>query len=127
FHLLIVELAECHGSADAGGRAQPLRVTVPVPRDDGIRCAQDARRRAVVLLQCDNLRAREMTLELEDVADVGTAERVDRLVIVADYTEIAPRACKEACQVELHTVRVLDRKSTRLNSSHVKNSYAVFC
>src|SRR5690606_39636643 len=24
-------------------------------------------------------------------------------------------------------VEVLDRKSTRLNSSHVKNSYAVFC
>src|SRR5690606_42106334 len=25
------------------------------------------------------------------------------------------------------TQRLLDRKSTRLNSSHVKNSYAVFC
>src|SRR5438874_6872091 len=26
-----------------------------------------------------------------------------------------------------HTVRVTDRKSTRLNSSHVEISYAVFC
>src|SRR5436309_10833852 len=26
-----------------------------------------------------------------------------------------------------HARRALDRKSTRLNSSHVKNSYAVFC
>src|SRR5690606_40122722 len=28
---------------------------------------------------------------------------------------------------EAITVRMLDRKSTRLNSSHVKSSYAVFC
>src|SRR5690606_32744393 len=27
----------------------------------------------------------------------------------------------------IHFKRALDRKSTRLNSSHVKNSYAVFC
>src|SRR5690625_6925081 len=28
---------------------------------------------------------------------------------------------------EVHTAAVLDRKSTRLNSSHVAISYAVFC
>src|SRR5690349_23754549 len=29
--------------------------------------------------------------------------------------------------LELESQRSLDRKSTRLNSSHVENSYAVFC
>src|SRR5690606_42022067 len=33
---------------------------------------------------------------------------------------------RQACLFE-HVGRKLDRKSTRLNSSHVKSSYAVFC
>src|SRR6266511_5397174 len=33
----------------------------------------------------------------------------------------------EAGLVEPDSARLRDRKSTRLNSSHVKNSYAVFC
>src|SRR5690606_40240946 len=36
-----------------------------------------------------------------------------------------PENC--ARTVQLHGERVADRKSTRLNSSHVKISYAVFC
>src|SRR5690606_42042722 len=32
-----------------------------------------------------------------------------------------------ALTVELHDANLADRKSTRLNSSHVKISYAVFC
>src|SRR5690606_40151391 len=31
------------------------------------------------------------------------------------------------CRTRLEQLRVKDRKSTRLNSSHVKISYAVFC
>src|SRR5207302_5183999 len=38
------------------------------------------------------------------------------------------RAARRAGAVlHLHHLRVRDRKSTRLNSSHVKISYAVFC
>src|SRR5690625_6501888 len=35
-------------------------------------------------------------------------------------------AAQQAAQIELLAV-VVDRKSTRLNSSHVASSYAVFC
>src|SRR3712207_6928193 len=37
------------------------------------------------------------------------------------------RALGEAATVEAAGPRVLDRKSTRLNSSHANISYAVFC
>src|SRR5690606_41882585 len=37
-------------------------------------------------------------------------------------------AVKEECEIpQMKTAFILDRKSTRLNSSHVKISYAVFC
>src|SRR5690606_39425894 len=35
--------------------------------------------------------------------------------------------CHENPHLSLHHPQALDRKSTRLNSSHVKISYAVFC
>src|SRR5690606_40716094 len=44
---------------------------------------------------------------------------VARVVAPADMLEHAERDCAIEC--------VADRKSTRLNSSHVKISYAVFC
>src|SRR3712207_8258847 len=34
---------------------------------------------------------------------------------------------KRACFTNLHQQAILDRKSTRLNSSHANISYAVFC
>src|SRR5207253_10791161 len=37
------------------------------------------------------------------------------------------RSCARAAPVSLSRALVLDRKSTRLNSSHVAISYAVFC
>src|SRR5690606_23965095 len=42
---------------------------------------------------------------------------------LADYTE----ALERLIEAELVYPSFIDRKSTRLNSSHVKNSYAVFC
>ena len=53
-----------------------------------VRRLEDRVRRAVVLLERDRLRAGEVALELEDVADVGAAERVDRLVRVADGADV---------------------------------------
>src|SRR6266536_4285468 len=37
------------------------------------------------------------------------------------------RACTEYCAHGVEPAAILDRKSTRLNSSHEWNSYAVFC
>ncbi len=52
--------------------------------DDGVGGAQDVAGRAVVVLELDHARARVVALEVEDVADVGAAPAVDRLVLVAD-------------------------------------------
>ena len=49
---------------------------------------QDLRRRAVILLQPDYHGAREILLEFEDVADLGAAPTIDRLIIVADAADV---------------------------------------
>src|SRR5690606_39379298 len=41
-------------------------------------------------------------------------------------TDVAPHKA-EPRKIAARAIRLLDRKSTRLNSSHVKISYAVFC
>src|SRR5690606_41977804 len=48
-----------------------------------------------------------------------------RLHILAHVRDRDPGAIILALALDPH--RVVDRKSTRLNSSHVKSSYAVFC
>src|SRR5690606_39617555 len=42
-------------------------------------------------------------------------------------TDIISGFCTETEQDHEDTLSIIDRKSTRLNSSHVKISYAVFC
>src|SRR5690606_2899360 len=71
--------------------------------------------------------------------------RADRYDMVAAEMAVLPQRCKEVLFSEpnssygegllvaagnpdnVHTYEDLDRKSTRLNSSHVKISYVVFC
>src|SRR5438874_10084734 len=48
---------------------------------------------------------------------------VGKAVILRDARRAAHRAESQPCQLLAQT----DRKSTRLNSSHVESSYAVFC
>src|SRR5690606_41198788 len=60
----------------------------------------------------------------EDRADRVLGEDLQQLALLGlgirvDQDPVAAQA--------LHVLAVLDRKSTRLNSSHVKISYAVFC
>src|SRR5690606_41628140 len=62
--------------------------------------------------------------EAAEHGDVGAAEPEDRLLLVADDGEDG--AAHQVAEDPLLN-RVRDRKSTRLNSSHVKISYAVFC
>src|SRR2546426_6391742 len=72
------------------------------------------------------LRHLEVALEVGHVADIRAAEGVDRLVVVS-HGEDARRAPGDQLQpAVLQPVRI-DRKSTRLNSSHLVISYAVFC
>src|SRR5690606_42041078 len=53
----------------------------------------------------------------------ATQSAVDRLVPAGGCEQRMRKPCRFGCR----HILALDRKSTRLNSSHVKHSYAVFC
>ena len=63
---------------------QPLVLAVAVLLDDGGRGVEDHLGRAVVLLEPDDLGVAEVVVEVDDVAQVGAAPLVDRLVGIAD-------------------------------------------
>src|SRR5207244_11732403 len=73
----------------AGAGPQGLAEAAAVVGDDAGGGGEDLRRRAVVLLQPDDQRAGEIALEFEDVADLGAAPAVDRLIVVADAAQVA--------------------------------------
>ena len=68
---------------------------------------EDRLGRAVVLLELDHGGVGEVLLELEDVADVGAAEAVDRLRIVADDRQVPVLPAQQLQQPVLGAVRVL--------------------
>ena len=78
--VLVVELAHLDRIALAEIGPQRLAHPPAVVRDHRVGGVEDRLRRAVVLLELDDLGVREVVLEVEDVADVGAAERVDRVV-----------------------------------------------
>src|SRR2546429_5250043 len=62
------------------------------------------------------------TLELR-----GYELRVRGIDVQRDYDEQVPETMADAHQLQQVFLNLIDRKSTRLNSSHGYISYAVFC
>ena len=87
--VLVLQLAHVHRVALAQLRPERLVLARAVVGDDRVGRVQDRLRRAVVLLELDHRGVGEVVLEVEDVADVGAAEAVDRLVVVADHRDVA--------------------------------------
>ncbi len=87
--VLVLELAHVDRLAGAQFAPQALGDAAAVVRDHGVGRGEDRLGRAVVLLELDDARVGEVLLEVEDVADVGVAEAVDRLRVVADDGEVA--------------------------------------
>src|SRR5438445_3177928 len=56
-----------------------------------------------------------------DGASISLSDQVDRTVLLQNVAAV------DAQVDRIETVAPLDRKSTRLNSSHANISYAVFC
>ena len=75
--------------------------------DEPVGCGENVGRRAVVLLQADDLRAGEVAFEAQDVGDFGAAPGIDRLVVVADAAQIAARLGEELQPFVLRLVGVL--------------------
>jgi hypothetical protein len=65
----------------SGVGPQGLTETSGIVRDQPVRRGEDVAGRTVILLQPDNLRAREVVLEAKDVGDFRPAPGVDRLVV----------------------------------------------
>src|SRR5947207_10588596 len=70
--------------AGIGTGPQGLAEAAAVVRDDTDGGGEDLRGRAVILFEPDDQRSREIALEFEDVANLGAAPAVDRLIVVAD-------------------------------------------
>ena len=78
-----------------------------VGADDDIRQIEDLRRRAIVLLEPHDRGVGKILVEVEDVADVGAAPSVDRLIVVADDADVAVLAAEELDQLVLRAIGVL--------------------
>ena len=75
--------------------------------DDFIRCCQNILCRTVILLQTNHLRIRIDLLEAQYVLDICTAEPVNRLIVIADHTEIPVLGCQQAHQLKLRCICIL--------------------
>src|SRR3984893_12769221 len=60
-----------------------------VVRDQARRDAEDMPGRAIITFQPDDFRTRKIGPEAQDVIDLGAAPAIDRLIVVADATEIS--------------------------------------
>ncbi len=105
--VLVLDLDRAHRVAFAEVGEEPLRLALGVLLDQLVRGAEDRVRRAVVLLERDDLRAREVLLELEDVADVRRPEAVNRLVLISHGAHVSVLAAEELQEAVLRVVRVL--------------------
>ena len=70
-------------------RVQCFAQAVPVMGDEGGCGGEDMTRRAVVLLKADDLCAGKVPFKPQDVANFSSAPSIDRLVIIADTTDVA--------------------------------------
>src|SRR5262245_63659115 len=91
--------------------------------DERVVGAQQLCRTAVV---AQDVAKKHLGLAPEALTGVVIEVREDQQVgrdLRLEVAELQPLACEVADE----SVRALDRKSTRLNSSHLGISYAVFC
>ncbi|OQA46689.1 MAG: hypothetical protein BWY52_00620 [Chloroflexi bacterium ADurb.Bin325] len=105
---LVVRLVRDNLQPLAAVGVQLLRGAVLVMRDDRVRDIEDGLRRAIVLLQQDDLRLGKILAEAHHVAIVRAAEHEDRLILVADAKHVARRAGQPVDHLVLRGVRVLE-------------------
>ena len=111
-----------HGDLVAARILGPQRLALAprVARHHRAGGGEDGAGGAVVLLQADDHRVGIVALEVEDVADLGAAPAVDRLVVVADHAQVAVARGEQVGEPVLHRVGVLV-----LVDQHVQEAVAV--
>ena len=79
----------------------------PVIPDHFICRVQYILRRAVILLELNDLRIRKDLFKIQDIFDVGPAETINALVVVADNTEVPVLFRQKAYKTELGRIGIL--------------------
>ena len=105
--VLVGQLGELHRLAVGAFGPEPLGPALAIALDHRVGGGEDRLGGAVVLLQLDHRGVGEVVLEIEDVADVGVAEAVDRLIVVADHHQVAVLGGEQLQQPVLGVVGVL--------------------
>ena len=88
-------------------RLQNLLDSVLVILDDRIRHLQNARRRAVIVLQQNRLRAFMELVKFQNAIDIGTAPTINRLVRIAHHKQVLVVTRKQIRQAVLLSVNIL--------------------
>src|SRR5690625_5872585 len=76
--------------------------------------------------QLKHYQVEDLTAELE-TQQVGRIEQCGNLEQIKAFSPALSHGLQQVLRLNEQLLRDVDRKSTRLNSSHVAISYAVFC
>ena len=61
----------------------------------------------VILFQLDHFGVRELFFKIKNIINIGTAEFINRLVIITDHTKVPVFPCQKADQTELDRIGIL--------------------
>ncbi len=121
----VVRLVDGDELALAAIGEQPLARPSRLPVDHPHGGIQDGLRRAVVLLEQEDLSVRVVLLEAAHVANVGAAPTVDRLIGIADRVQVGLIPCQVPQPLILDRVGVLElvdeqvREAAPVGEAHV--------
>ncbi len=88
-------------------RPESLLLTSRIIPDHGVRGVQDDLRGTVILLQLDHARLRIHFFKIKYIADIGTAELIDRLIVIAHHAQITVLIRQQSDQFKLRRVGIL--------------------
>ena len=86
---------------------QCLALAALIVADNGVSGIENMLGGAIVLLQSDGAGAGVLLFKIKDILNVGTAETIDTLVIVAHHTDVAIAAGQQGRQTILQMVGIL--------------------
>ena len=102
-----MKASETHLRAFVIFRPKLFLLAAAVVLNDFICRVKNILRRTVVALKLHHARIRKDLFKIQDIADVGAAELIYALVIVADDAEVLITARKEAHEAELRRICIL--------------------
>src|SRR5688500_2105196 len=107
FSFSVQRLVVTNASAFRIGRPEVLALALKIVFYDRARDVENRLRRAIVLFEPNRFRIWKMLFEVENVADVGAAPLVDRLIFITDDRDVLLLFSQMTNQRELQRVGVL--------------------